>query len=148
MLEVREFSVSEYIDRVVGLVRAHWLETESELAPGGPKPLVGIYLALEKAGSIIAFGAFEDGTMVGYSVAILGPHLHYGMTYAHHDLLYVSPEHRRGMLGLKLIRATERAAKARGAAFSTWHAKPGGTLESILSRTGYQREEIVYKKDL
>jgi len=148
MPHVRPVLVSDYINQVTDLIHAHWLETERDFAPNGPAPAVDVYRALEQAGSILAFGAFDDAeTLVGYAVAILSPHLHYGVLYAHHDLLYVTPAHRRGTLGLKLMRAIEGAAKDRGAQFSTWHAKPGSTLEAILTRSGYQLEESIFKKE-
>lgn len=147
MPDVREISVSEYIGKVADLTRAHWQETEPGVSSDGPCPVADVYAALEQVGNVVAFGAFDGDELIGYSVAILGPHLHYGFTYAHHDLLYVRPDHRRGSLGLRLMRMTEEAAKARGARFVVWHVKPGSTLESILSRAGYAVEEVVYKKE-
>lgn len=146
MLDIREFSVSESFSKVADLARAHWLETEAGIGDG-PAPLLGVYAELEKVSSIVAYGAFDDDQMVGYSVAILGPHLHYGFIYAHHDLLYISPEHRKGTLALRLIRMTEERCQALGAKFIAWHVKPDSTLEAILSRTGYAVEEVIYKKE-
>lgn len=148
MYNIREIAVSEHIDHVADLTRAHWLETEPGMTVDGPRPAVDLYIAMEQAGSIIALGAFHGSELIGYSVAFVATHLHYGFPYAHHDLLFVRQDHRRGSLGLRLIRRTEEAAKSRGAHMVLWHVKPKSTLESIVTRTGYTLEEAVYRKDL
>ena len=147
MPEIRPISVVACLDAAAGLMQAHQLETEPGMSSDGPHPLGHVYAALELAGNVVAFGAFEGDELVGYSVAIIGPHLHYGYLYAHHDVLYVRPESRKGTVGLRLIRATEAESMARGARCVTWHVKPGSRLEAILSRTGYSVEETVYRKE-
>lgn len=148
MAEVRQIRFTEYVEAATAALGVnHVRETEPELGAHGPNLQTAVYASLEAAGSLITFGAFEGDEMVGYSVAILGPHLHYGFTYAHHDLLYVDPAYRKGTLGLRLIRATEAEAKARGARCATWHAKPGSALQRILDRLGYGSEETVYLKE-
>lgn len=148
MAEVRQIQFTEYVDAATAALGVdHVRETEPELGAQGPQLQKAIYAALEQSGTLVTFGAFEGDQLVGYSVAILGPHLHYGFTYAHHDLLYVAPTHRKGTLGLRLIRATEAEAKARGARCATWHAKPGSALQRILDRLGYGSEETVYLKE-
>jgi GNAT superfamily N-acetyltransferase len=136
------------MDAAAELARAHWAETEAGLMPEGPSIAIELYQALEQADALIAFGAFDADELVGYAVAILGLHLHYRVLYAQHDLLFVRPDHRRGTLGLRLMRAIETALKARGAKFVVWHAKPQSTFNMILVRTGYAVEETVYRKDL
>ena len=148
MPEVRPISFTEHVAQATALLGVeHVAEVEPDIGRDGPQLALPIYETLERAGSLITLGAFDGDTMVGYSVAILGPHLHYGFTYAHHDMLYVAPAHRQGRLGLQLIRETEREAKARGARCVTWHVKPGSALDKILGRLGYAVEETVYLKE-
>lgn len=147
-MDIRQFSISEHIDKVGDLVRSHWQETEPGLTDDGPAPCIASYEKLEKLGCTIAFGAFDGDEMVGYCVAFTVPHLHYGFMYAQHDVFYLRPDHRKGSLALRLIRLTEQAAKERGARFIAWHAKPDSKLNKILSRTGYVVEEVVFKKEL
>lgn len=147
MPDIRPISVSACLDAAATLTLAHQTETEPGMSNDGPHPMTHVYAALEQAGGVVAFGAFDGEEMVGYSVAILGPHLHYSYLYAHHDALYVRPDHRKGSLGLRLIRATEAESKMRGAVCVTWHVKPNSKLESILNRTGYTVEETVYRKE-
>lgn len=148
MVDIREIVATEHMGAAAELARAHWAETEAGLMPEGPSIAVDLYWALEKADALVAFGAFDGAELVGYSLAILGPHLHYNVLYAQHDLLFVRADHRRGTLGLRLKDITEVAVKARGAKFVVWHAKPGSAFNTILERTGYIVEETVYRKDL
>lgn len=148
MPDVREISAVAYFDRAANLARQHWLETEAGLVDQPPCLPVATYEALEANGNLITFGAFDGDELVGYSVAMIVPHMHYDMLCAHHDLLFVRADFRKGSLGLRLMRETETAAKARGAKFVVWHAKPGSTFETILHRIGYAVEETVYRKDL
>lgn len=149
MVEIRNFVLSEFYESPEGraMAQAHQREVEPELGREGVNLALDVYRALEASGAVIAIGAFDGKTLVGYSVAILGPHLHYGFLYAHHDLLYLDPAYRKGTLGLRLIRATEAEARARGARCATWHAKPGSALQRILDRLGYGSEETVYLKE-
>lgn len=106
------------------------------------------YQALEKNGSLIILAAWEGDRIVGYSVSIVVTHMHYSTTVmCHNDVLFVAMEHRRGRLGLRLIRETERVAVAGGARRVTWHAKPGTALEAILPKLGYGAHETIYSMD-
>lgn len=148
MLEVREIHLSEHFGTLAALAHDHWLETEQGVTREGPAPNIQLYTMLEHGGALIAFAAFEDGQPVGYVVGIFSTHLHYSFPYVAHDLLYLSPEHRRGSLGLRLMQALECRARERGARFITWHAKPETTFDALLKRASYEVEETIYKKEL
>ena len=148
MPEIRPISIADYLDTAAGLMQAHQSEIEAHLSEDGPHLLTDIFLVLDRNGCVVAFGAFDNDSLVGYSVLILTPHLHYGYLYAHHDAVYLCPEYRRGRLGLDLIKAAEQEATRRGAVRIVWYAKPHSTFFSLLDRLGYEVEEIVYRKDL
>lgn len=112
-------------------------------------PDEGKYRALERLGKLVAVGAYIDEQLVGYAVSFADTHIHYeGDVILCNDVLFVAPEHRRGRLGISLIRETERLAQERFAAFITWHAKPGTALEALLPRLGYHVHETIYAKVL
>lgn len=148
MCTVRATTFDSIAADAVKLSRAHWLETERHVSDSGPAPLLDTYRALEAQGMLIAVGAFDGGTLVGYAFAIVSPHLHYGTPYAQHDLLYLDPEHRAGSNGVRLMREVEREATARGAEFILWHAKPGSVFADLLHRLGYAVEETQYRRPL
>lgn len=107
------------------------------------------YYALEDAGCLLVLLAVQDNARVlGYSVFLVDRHLHYkGMVVAMNDLLYLHPDHRGGMTGVRLIRESERQCKHQGAKKILWHAKEETMLHTLL-RFGmrYETEEIILAK--
>lgn len=140
--------VTDYVDHVIELQRAHWQETESAAFPDGPKPAVELYRMLEQHDLLIAFGAFIDGYLIGYATAIVGLHMHYSFQYAFHDLLFVRPDLRKGTLGIRLMSLVEKAAKERGAKMIFWHAKPASVMEQLLIKRDYELQDYLFKKEL
>jgi len=105
------------------------------------------YAELEHAGAFHVFTARDDGRLIGYSAFFLGPHLHYkDLVVANNDVLYLHPDARSGMVGIRLIKTSEAGMKALGAAKITWHAKHSNDLQQILARLGYTDEEVIMGK--
>lgn len=106
------------------------------------------YQALEQNGSLIILAAWEGDRIVGYSVSIVTTALHYSTTvFCQNDVLFVDEAHRRGRLGVRLIRETERIAVSEGTKRVFWHAKEGTALAAILPKLGYGVHEVVYSRD-
>jgi GNAT superfamily N-acetyltransferase len=155
----REIIASEWIDRAWPLLEEHYAELATVPDIMLLKPDVERYQTLEAAGNLFAIGMFDTHvdahvdagveTLVGYSVNIVCTNLHYGdLLMCQNDLLFVRKSHRRGMTGMRLITATERAAKDRGVKMMLWHAKPGTTLDRMLPRLGYGIQDIIYSQVL
>lgn len=115
------------------------------LAPDMPR-----YIACEQAGALFVLTARDEGRLVGYSVNFIGQHLHYSaLRYANNDLLFLAKTHRKGTLGLRLIRETEREAKARGARLMVWHAKSDSALHQMFDQMApYRVQDIMYSRTL
>lgn len=145
-MNIRPIVPSQYLTAAAELMREHWAETEREFYPDGPKPQRQLYEALEK--QTIAFGAFEDELLVGYVVAFIYDHIHYGIPCVQHDVLFVHKDYRKGSLGLKLVAAIENEAKARGAYLVAWHAKPQSAFEMLLVHRKYSQQDSVYTRRL
>lgn len=112
-------------------------------------PCMEAYEAMEDAGCLLALFAYDDDVLIGYSINFVVPHMHYReLLMCQNDVLYVDPERRSGTFGIKLIHATETAAKEMGAKFITWHAKPNTKLEGLLPRIGYAVQETVLAKEI
>ncbi len=113
------------------------------------KPDLERYVALEAAGALLGLMAYIGDEIVGYSVNVISRHLHYAdLVCAHNDVLFVAAAHRESPLGLRLIRETRRAAKARGAHLMLWHAKEATALANILPKMGCKVQEIIYSEEL
>ena len=148
VMQIRPIRFSDFAERAQELARDHWQETEAGFSSKPPELDVAAYLMLEQAGSLLLLGAFEGGALVGYSAVTLCRHPHYGFPCAFHDGLFLAREHRNGLAGVRLIRATEAEAKARGAQGISWHAKIGSQFEALIGRLGARPVETVFWKEL
>jgi len=147
MVTIREINMLDYLHQASELARLHWQETEAHMSGSGPNLQVDAYRSFQDAGLIIAFGVFDDETLVGYCIAILSPHLHYGFMYAHHDVLFLKPEYRKGATALRLVALVHQHAKEKGAKCVTWHAKLGTAFHRILEHSA-KPEETVFLREL
>jgi GNAT superfamily N-acetyltransferase len=147
-VEIRPSSVDELQALADVLFREHYDEVAKHKHVMRLSPDWLRYKALEQMDSLLMLGAWQDGMLVGYAVSFLVTHMHYSeLLTAHNDVLFVAKEHRRGRLGLKLIRETERIAVSRGARMVSWHAKEQTALEALLPRIGYGVQDIIYSKE-
>lgn len=146
MIEIREFRPSEHQDSIRALMFDHWHETEDKFEDE-PAPNFESYKALEEAGFVVAFAAFDGEVMVGYAVGYVLGHMHYPITHAQHDSLYLKKEY-RGRTGLKLMSKLEEACGGKGANYIVWHAKVGSAFDRILRRLHGEPEENIYRKVL
>lgn len=93
------------------------------------------YADAEHAGRFHIFTARDGEQLVGYSAFFLGPHIHYRKTIvAQNDVLYLHPEHRNGITGIKLIKMSHTGMKELGAHKIVWHCKHSNELKQILLR--------------
>lgn len=125
------------------------LATNKELMVLNPD--LQTYQDLYEADCLLSIGIFEENTdrLIGYSINFLTNNLHYShLAVCQNDILYLDPEFRKGVMGIKLIRETERRAKAIGADLMLWHAKAETPLNDILPRMDYGVQDIVYSKAL
>lgn len=148
-MQILESTVADKITQCGALLDEHWHESARNKHLMVLKPDLARYEALEAAGALLGLFAYVDGEIVGYSVNVLSPHLHYvDLVCAHNDVLFIAKSHRNSPLGLRLIRATRRAAAARGAHLMLWHAKEGTPLSQILPKLGCKVQEIIYSEEL
>ena len=92
------------------------------------------FYALEEQNAVVCLAAWLGCDMVGYSVNIIYPHMHYqGTLVCHNDVLYVAPDQRGGGLGQRLIEATEDMGRKRGCHVIQFHSKPGKDLDEIVT---------------
>jgi GNAT superfamily N-acetyltransferase len=109
----------------------------------------GKYEGLERNGGLRVYTAREDGRLVGYSVFFLAWNMHYKSTlFGQNDVLYLTPEHRKGTTGLRLIKFSEDELRKDRVDKVVWHVKVANDWSAILERSGYQREEILMAKVL
>lgn len=148
-MNIRPFSVTEYIGQAGDLLREHWEELATDRRLMVLSPRVELYASLESAGQVIAVGAFDGDKLFGYAVSFLSRHAHYAdLLVCQNDVLFVAKARRHSAAGIRLIRGSERLAAERGAGMFIWHAKPRTALESLLPRLGYGVQDVLYSKAL
>lgn len=116
------------------------------------------YRALERAGVLKILAMRQGGELVGYDIFFVQPTLHYATsTWALNDILYLAPEHRKGLAGARLIREAEQRLRELGVQKVLYHSKlhlnlgrhsEGDTVGRLLRRLGYAHVENVWAKML
>jgi hypothetical protein len=148
MLEYRiEKWNQDLIEELKPLTERHYQEVALDkqhipLAPDWTR-----YTKIAELGSLLVVGARDKDKLVGYSVFYISEMMHYMTTLsASNDVVYLAPEYRTGFAGVKLIKASETALKARGVTKVIWHVKFAKDFRKILYRMGYCDEDAVVGK--
>ena len=149
-IEIREmFGIAEIISENLELGREHYEEIALNKDVMVFNPDVTRFQSIEDQGFLLSVGAYYGGTLVGYTINIIGAHLHYAdLICAFNDMLYVHPSYRNSGVGVALIQETKRLAKERGVQFMTWHAKEDTPLAALLPKLGCQVQDIVFSEVL
>lgn len=139
----------EVVGEIDDLLRTHYEELCGHQDRKVLNPRWDQYAALEQAGMLLVLSAREGEVLVGYACFYVMPHMHYSdYTVATNDVLFLHPDHRLGTTGIRLIKQSEREAKAMGAQHIVWRSKPDTTLLKLLDRLDYQVEETAHGKPL
>lgn len=148
MVLIRLITIDD-VRRAADLVRAHYDEIARKKHLRVLDPDWVAYQTHEDAGRLFSLGAFDGETLVGYSLNVDVPaHLHYrGLHYVQNDVLYVADAHRSTGTGARLMEATRREAKRRGAVEMLWHAKSGSALHRVLDGRA-ELVDLIYSQEL
>ena len=115
------------------------------------------YRDIERQGIFRVIAMRDFGALVGYNAFFVNKHLHYRHTlHAGNDVIWLRPDKRKGMAGVRLLRDSERLLRAAGVVKIIYHIKPhvllgarkSGNLGDILLRLGYRHIEECYSKIL
>ena len=132
---------------MTSLILKHHEEVEDQRIPLAPD--YNTYMEIEKLGMFHGFTARKDGKLIGYATYTTMPMLHHLTTKAAVcDLLYITPEHRGGWLGVKLLKFSESVLKDRGADLLIMNIKTKHDFGAMLKRLGYEHTEVQYSKHL
>ena len=140
--------VSDLWDEVMPLLQAHWHEVAHY--PDIPlDPAMEEYDRMEAQGMIRCFTVRDCGRLVGYVAFFVRRNLHYQSSIqAMQDVLFLLPEYRRGMTGVRLIRHAERRLAAEGVNVVYHHAKRTNKVGELLERLGYELIDQIHGKRL
>ena len=103
------------------------------------------YLTLEKANMLELHTLRDDKKIIGYSIWFLLYHIHCKQSFtAMSDVLYIDPQYRKGMTGIKFLKWTTEEIKKRNPQRITFHVKPHVDYGRILERLGAHFFEKTY----
>jgi GNAT superfamily N-acetyltransferase len=89
----------------------------------------------------------DDDKLIGYSIFFVTKHLHYKSSiFASNDLIFLHPNYRKGMVGVRLIQFCEQYLKEIGVAKILWHVKFNKDFTRILHHMGYVDEDMIVGK--
>jgi hypothetical protein len=136
-------------DQIQILIKRHYAELTLDkdvmkLAPDWDR-----YNQLNNDGKLSIVAAYDNEKIVGYSVFFLNEHIHYkNNIIANNDVLFLAPEYRLGMTGIKLIKYSEMILQQLGVSKVIWHVKMAKDFRKLLHRMGYQDEDIIVGRAL
>lgn len=137
MFETREISY------IVESESPGFQETVAEYQAETQNPGIGIpeiqfdrYKELNATGSIKCVGAFEGGELVGLAHVTFARSQHYPFPIASIESFYLRKSFRKGMNGLKFLRAVKKMVKASGAPGLVFMAPPGSDYDKLCERLG------------
>lgn len=153
MLSFREEPLGECIDEAAELLRLHWEEICADKATLKLNPDREFYAQVEAARRTVCVTARDraDGALRGYLLHLIGRHPHYrDVITATDDVHFLHKDVRLGVNAVRLIRAAEAFARARGATVHALRTKvnPAVNHSALLEHMGYRATDIVHVKVL
>ncbi|MGA8366852.1 MAG: GNAT family N-acetyltransferase [Candidatus Acidiferrales bacterium] len=106
------------------------------------------YEKLEMAGLLHVVTARVEGRIVGYHIAVLGPHLHYKSAglMAFEDVYFILPEFRVGGTGTQLFIFTEESLRERGITKWFLACKVGKDHSKLFKALGFRLSDYCFTK--
>lgn len=147
--QILQVTLDELMPEAGPLLEAHYQELSRYKDIMVMKPDMNRYRALEANGCLLILAAYVEGVLVGYSAGIITNHLHYAdLIIYQNDVLFLDMAHRKGRLGIDLIKRTEKIAKERDVKLAVWHGKQDTPLAALLPKMKYGIHETIYTRKL
>jgi GNAT superfamily N-acetyltransferase len=129
------------------LIELHWREIALDHNSIKLNPDWDEYDRMDKAGMLHLVSVRNDGAMVGYFIGIVRPHLHYKDSLTSFcDVVFIKPEYRQGMVGVKLFKEVTKSLKERGIQKVYLNTKAHHDFGVVLERLDYRKTETIYTK--
>jgi len=138
---------SEIREEMDALTQLHWEEIALDKGRVFLAPDYARYEDMEAKGILHIITAREAGSLVGYHIALVSPHLHYRndlMCFT--DIYFIHPDHRKGLAALGLFRAIESEMRKLGVKKLITGCKDHHNLAPIFTRLGWTLTDHIYGK--
>jgi len=137
------------IDEILPLLMLHEKELNVSGRPLDPDYLTYIVADVKRQLAVYTVRDGEEKSVIGYAVYWLSRHPHYDIKVAQQDILFLHPAHRKGRVGIKLIKFSEKCLKEdHSVEMVLQHTKSHKSLESLFQYLGYTELETIYSKVL
>lgn len=135
-------------ERVDELLERHWAEISHY--PDIPVSVNwDFYEMADEMGKLRIFTVRIDGELVGYAVFMTNFNPHYMSSFQGvQDVLWLAPEHRRGLLGYRLIKYAEETLTAECQVLYHHQKIAHPALGRLLKMMGYEPVEVIWTKRL
>ena len=107
-----------------------------------------MYAELEASGALVVLTARKLGRLIGYCHLVCHRHPHHPVLCAFEDTYFVSKPERKGLVGLRLIKAAVEEARKRGCARLFWQTPEFGSVALLLERLGMKKVYSTYSMSL
>jgi GNAT superfamily N-acetyltransferase len=149
VITYQQESLSTCKEDAIPLLEKHWEEIALNKDKIKLNPDWDAYADLEDAGILKIFTARDGGRLVGYFVTFVKAHIHYkDHLFAYNDILFLSPDKRKGFVGPKLMKFAEKCLKEDGVCVLVVNTKLHKPFDTLLKWLGYKHIENLYSKVL
>lgn len=146
-MQYQQERLNSFKDEIKPLIEKHWEEIALNQDTIKLNPDWDTYYKLEAMGFFKAYTARVDGKLVGYFTIIATKGLHYAdHVFAATDIIYISPEYRKGRAGYGLIKFAEQQLKKDGVSILAINTKDHAPFDKLLQGMGYDLAERLYQK--
>jgi GNAT superfamily N-acetyltransferase len=138
----------EFAKEAAPLFQQHW----EEIAIDREKIKLSLdqerYQAMDDAGILLILTARVSGTLAGYYLAFLLPHVHYREAglMAFTDIYFLAPEFRQGTRGIQLIEEAEKSLRAKGVTKAYLSCKVHRDNTPLFERLGWKLTDKSFTK--
>lgn len=137
MITFQKEAPSPFADDAIQLFKDHYDEIAERTDVIDLDPNIEQYNFMFNKNMLEIHTARDDGKLVGYSIWFVVNHIHYKKSLtATSDVLYISPDYRKGMFGYKFIKWTTDEIKKRKPQRILFHVKPFLDYGHLLERLG------------
>ena len=137
MITFQKEAPSPFADDAIQLFKDHYDEIAERTDVIDLDPNIEQYNFMFNKNMLEIHTARDDGKLVGYSIWFVVNHIHYKKSLtATSDVLYISPNYRKGMFGYKFIKWTTDEIKKRKPQRILFHVKPFLDYGHLLERLG------------
>lgn len=149
MYTIQTESFTECLPELQDLFEIHYQEIGDDPENIRLNPDYEVYFTLEDNGMLHLATVREDNTIVGYYLSVITPLLHFKhITNAHNDAIFIRKEHRKGSLGLRLLKFVAKELTKLGVHRMTVHTKTKQPFDKLCIAAGMECFERHYCKRL